>query len=108
MQDAAERRRHRRYDLSLPVRVRPKAGEAPVVVGSSRDISAGGIYFTVLKDFDVESEMEFELNLPPEISQGKDVRILCTAKIERVDRMEKEDRIGIAASIEKYKFIRKD
>lgn len=108
MQSGIEQRKHRRYQLNLPVSMRSKSSRATPVTASSRDISAQGIYFTISKEFDLGSKLEFDLDLPPALAQGKQVRIHCTAKIIRVDRLKDQDQVGVAAQIENYKFVRSE
>lgn len=106
MQTLIEQRKRRRYDLSFPVLVNPKTGGESAAVASSLNISAGGIYFIVSNDFELRSELEFELALPRELTHGEDVRIQCSAKIVRVGLIEGENQVGVAACIDKYKFVR--
>ena len=51
--------------------------------------------------------MEFILTLPGEITQGQPVRVRCKGKVVRVDRAAAEgNAIGVAATIERYEFVR--
>ncbi len=100
-----ERRKHRRFGLSLPLRVRPMAGAAAVAT-STKDISARGIYFALSEKLEEGSELELELALPPEICQGSTVRVHCRGRIVRVERPDSEGRVGVAATIEAYEFLK--
>ena len=106
MPTGIDQRQHRRYNLSLPVRMSPKNSGASPAIASSRDISAQGIYLTVSKDFELGSSFELDLDLPQALSQGVAVRIHCLAKIIRVDKLNDDDKVGVAAHIESYQFIR--
>ena len=103
---AADRRKYHRYDLSIEVKVQPRKRAATVVETYTRDISARGIYFDFSEKMEIGSELEFELNLPPELCAGKSVRIRCRGRIVRLDKPKTEAGIGIAASIESYEFVR--
>jgi hypothetical protein len=92
--------------MAFPVQVRLPAGPEPEVAAVSKDISANGIYLSLAQPCDPGSELEFELALPPELCQGNQVRIRCTGKVVRVERPDMEGWIGVAATIEKYKFLK--
>jgi hypothetical protein len=66
-----ERRTARRYDLSLPVSVRMPVNREPGAhSGQTRDISTRGVYFTVQRDMNPGTELDFTLTLPAEITRG--------------------------------------
>ena len=102
----SERRRHHRYGLEMPVQVQPSKGAAAPVSTITRDISATGIYFDFADGIEQGSEMNFELVLPPQMTHGEPVHIRCRGKIVRVERPDAMGRIGVAATIEKYDFVR--
>jgi len=108
MANAAERRKYRRYDLSIEVQVRPRKRVATPVRTYTRDISARGIYFDFSERMEIGSELEFELNLPPELCAGKNVRIRCRGRIVRLEKPKSDGALGVAASIENYEFVRAD
>ena len=102
---AAEQRKHRRYELSLDLEVKGRKRAQPIQT-QTRDISARGLYFNFTEPLDVGSELSFELNLPPELSGGKDVRVRCRGRIIRVDSLKGSHQVGVASTIETYEFIR--
>lgn len=105
----AERRIHRRFDLSLPVKVRVKAQEAPepvTVEAATKDISARGIYFAVSGGIALGSELECEVTLPPELCQGNTIQVKCRGRIVRVERPDTHGTICVAATIEDYEFVK--
>ena len=108
VQGGVEQRRHRRYRLSIPVEVRSPGKEASAVLTSSEDISAKGIYFVLSPGAELGSELELDLALPPQLCQGKNVRVHCHGHIVRREPPDKQGRIGVAAAIEEYEFIRGD
>ena len=104
---ATDRRKYRRYDLSIEVKVQPRKRAAAAAVETyTRDISARGVYFDFSERMEIGSELEFELNLPPELCAGKNVRIRCRGRIVRLDKPKADAGIGIAATIESYEFVR--
>jgi len=103
---AAERRKYRRYDLSIEVQVKPRKRASQMVRTFTRDISARGIYFDFTEEMEPGSELEFELNLPPELAAGKAVRIRCRGKIVRMEPSASDGGLRLAATIENYEFLR--
>ncbi len=106
MQTGAEHRRHHRFALSLPVEV--KAGPGVQVETATRDVSASGLYFSMPQNVQPGSELDWELMLPPELCGGEKVRIRCHGKVVRVERPDAQGKIGVAATIESYRFIKAD
>ncbi len=106
MQTGIEQRKHRRYNLSLPVRVRSKARAAPPLETATKDISAEGIYFTLSQELELGAELELEIALPSELPSGQKVRVRCCGKIARVERMDSTGKIGVGATIESFWFVR--
>jgi hypothetical protein len=104
-----ERRMARRYDLSLPVSVRMPINREPGAhSGQTRDISTRGVYFTVQRDMNPGTELDFTLTLPAEITRGTEVFVRAHGRVIRVDKRRDDDHetIGIAAVIERYDIIR--
>jgi len=105
---ASEKRKHRRYELSLDLEVKARKRALAAVQTQTRDISARGVYFVFTESIEIGSELGFELNLPPELGAGKDVRINCRGRIVRVDRISGSHQVGVAATIDSYEFIRSE
>jgi hypothetical protein len=101
----AERRVHRRFDLSLPVVVRVKAHQ---VETATKDISARGIYFRIAGDVSLGTELECEVTLPPELCQGNTIQVRCRGKIVRVEHHDEDQMLGVAATIDDYEFMKTD
>ena len=104
-----DRRKARRYDISLPARVRPVPSEqSNARHGRTRDISTRGIYFIVDQEFLPGSELEFSITLPKEITQGASVFIHAHSRVVRAEESREDDvpRIGVAAVIETIDIIR--
>jgi c-di-GMP-binding flagellar brake protein YcgR len=106
-----ERRTARRYDLTLPVSVR--SGAERLVAkqdGKTRDVSTKGLYFVVEQDVQAGSDLDITLTLPGEITHGTDVLVRAQGKVVRVEKRleDGEERLGIAAVIERYDIVRRD
>src|SRR5262249_26240983 len=103
---ASERRARRRFDLSFPIQVRLRTDASGEVATSTRDISSNGLYFTMSETAELGSELECVLTLPNQSGQLIGVKVYCRGRIVRVERPDVENRIGVAATIEEYEFIK--
>ena len=93
-----ERRTTQRFDLSLPLTVRlPFGRSAQTQKGKTRDIEAG-------------SELDITLTLPAEVTRGIEVFVRASGKVIRVERRieDGDQRMGVAAVIERYDILRGD
>ncbi|HET8925078.1 MAG TPA: PilZ domain-containing protein [Candidatus Acidoferrum sp.] len=105
----SERRTTRRYDLSLPIIIRvPTDREMDSQQGKTRDISTRGLYFVVDQNMEAGSHLDITLTLPAELTRGTEVLVRALGKIIRVERRFEDgnDRMGVAAVIERYDIIR--
>jgi c-di-GMP-binding flagellar brake protein YcgR len=104
-----ERRTTRRYDLTLPISIR-FAVESLInrQDGKTRDISTRGLYFVIARDLEAGSVLDITLTLPAEITRGTDVLVRAQGKVVRIERRleDGEERMGVAAIIERYDIIR--
>ncbi len=98
-----EKRRARRFDLSLPVTVLAAGQKKPQWAIHTRDISSNGILLEFDENLTPGTRMELEITLPGEITQAGPVRVRCLGHVVRVNR---GDRTGVAVSIERYEFMR--
>lgn len=102
----SEKRRARRFPMMLPAVVKiEEASEKPASV-RTRDISSSGVFFHFSSELDVGTTLEFMLTLPDEITRGNPVRIKCMGKVVRVERAREAGHVGVAATIERYEFLR--
>jgi hypothetical protein len=103
-----ERRATRRFRMKLPMRVRwaTKSGNGEVQT-ESEDITSRGVYFVLPTEIDNGSWVELVLVLPHEITLAEPVRARCQARVRRTE-IKEMDRVGVAAEIELYQFLRED
>jgi hypothetical protein len=106
----SEQRRHRRYNLAFPVRVKSKTSDitAPAIETSSKDISAHGIYLVLSEDLALGSELDLEITLPAELAGGKSVKLRCRGKVARLEPRNAEGKIGVGAVFQDYEFFHED
>jgi c-di-GMP-binding flagellar brake protein YcgR len=104
-----ERRTARRYDLSLPIIIRvPTERALDAQQGKTRDISTRELYFVVEQNLEAGSELDITLTLPAEITHGTEVFVRALGKVVRVENRSEDgdNRMGVAAVIERYDIIR--
>src|SRR5688572_11973429 len=106
--NGTDKRRARRFPITLPALVKADdvANESATV--STKDVSSSGIYFEFTAPLELGTALEFILTLPEQITKGNAVRIKCMGKVVRVDhgRADVYSSVGIAATIERYEFLR--
>jgi hypothetical protein len=97
-----------RFPLNLPMTVRwtTRSGIAEAQT-ESQDVSSGGIYFFLPKQIEDGSQVEIVMTLPHEITlDGQtQTRVRCQGRVRRTEVVEL-NRVGVAAQIESYKFLR--
>jgi PilZ domain len=106
--NATEKRRAKRFPMRLPVAVKVDTQKLGKQVVETRDVSSSGVYFEFGDPLEVGAAVEFLLTLPEPITKGSPVRIRCIGKVVRVEKEHHGDRghTGIAATIERYEFVR--
>ena len=91
--------------LPVAIRVEEVAGREKAV--HTRNVSSNGVYFEFAAPISIGKSLEFVLTLPEQITKGSAVRIKCVGKVVRVDEHRSDsDSMGIAATIERYEFLR--
>ena len=104
-----ERRRSQRFDLSLPVRILRLGGQQVDMGGETQNVSSAGALFAVDGETPrMGSSIEFLLTLNS-ARAGSDkptVRLRCRGRITRAVKGMREDSENIAATIDRYRFIR--
>jgi hypothetical protein len=122
--DFQERRTMRRFDMRLPavVRLVQERVQEPVQVSVRQDgqenrsenefhtetqnVSARGVFFYLDRSLPAGTPCEVTLTFPPHITLTDAVRVRFTARVIRVESPLPSSRIGTAAMIENYEFLR--
>jgi len=100
-----ERRSRKRYPLKLPLTVRPPGGSGGGEIHTeTKDVSSHGVYFLMEKSLKSGAPVEILLTLPEEITRAEPVRVRCEARVQRSENLA-EGRVGIAAKIQRYRFL---
>lgn len=93
-----------RFPLEMPVWLRLPGSDA-TVHAKTRDVSASGVFFYVNCEIREESEIEFTMTLPPELTRTAAIQVSCKGKVVRVQNDQTTGKIGIAAAIHSYDFL---
>lgn len=94
----------RRFDMRLPARVR-FAG-AREFETETQNVSARGVYFYLDRAVSPGTTLEVTLTFPPHITLTDSVRVRFLARVIRVENPVVSARVGTAAMIEYYEFLR--
>ncbi len=97
-----ERRKKQRYGLKLPVIVCPGKTHSELQV-VTRDVSADGIFFYAGEWPESESEIEFKMIFPAELTLTDVMRATCKGRVVRRENSA-DGRIGVAATIDSFTF----
>jgi PilZ domain-containing protein len=99
-----ERRMMRRFDMRLPAIVRLEQEEE--FHTETQNVSARGVFFYLDRPVAAGTRCEVTLTFPPHITLTDAVRVRFTARVIRVESPLPSLRIGTAAMIEDYEFLR--
>src|SRR5882672_1529002 len=102
-QPQPDKRSTRRFSLDLPISVRFLDNDKLELAGHTRDVSSRGVFMYLDTEVKVGGPIEFVMTLPPEITLSNPIRVRCTGRIVRVDKLAQEQ--GVAAAIDKYDFV---
>lgn len=103
-----ERRMMRRFDMRLPaiVRLASENDQENEFHTETQNVSARGVFFYLDKPVPAGTRCEVTLTFPPHITLTDAVRVRFTARVIRVESPLPSLRIGTAAMIEDYEFLR--
>lgn len=102
--NAQERRTMRRFDMRLPAVVRLDQDNA--LQTETQNVSARGVFFYLDRPLPAGTPCEVTLTFPPHITLTDAVRVRFTARVIRVESPLPSARVGTAAMIEDYEFVR--
>ena len=102
--NSQERRLMRRFDMRLPAIV--KFEGSTELFTETQNVSARGVFFYVDQNVSSGTKLEVTLTFPPHVTLTDAVRVRFSARVIRVDDPLPSARIGVAAMIEDYEFLR--
>jgi hypothetical protein len=102
--DSQERRMMRRFDMRLPAVVR--LDQENEFHTETQNVSARGVFFYLDRPLPAGTRCDVTLTFPPHITLTDAVRVRFTARVIRVESPLPSLRVGTAAMIEDYEFLR--
>lgn len=94
----------RRFDMRLPALVRLDSENE--IQTETQNVSARGVFFYLDRPLPAGTPCEVTLTFPPHITLTDAVRVRFTARVIRVESPLPSSRVGTAAMIEDYQFLR--
>jgi hypothetical protein len=94
----------RRFDMRLPAIVRLQG--ASEFHTETQNVSARGVFFYLDKPVASGTKLEVTLTFPPHVTLTDAVRVRFSARVIRVENPLPSARVGVAAMIEDYEFLR--
>lgn len=101
-----ERRSMRRFDMRLPAAVRIGDQDAGELFTETQNVSARGVFFYLDRCLDPGARIDVTLTFPPHVTLTDSVRVRFVARVIRVESPLPASRVGVAAMIEEYEFLR--
>jgi hypothetical protein len=106
LQQTQERRGMRRFDMRLPASVKVGGMDVDELMTETQNVSARGVFFYLDRPLAEGSNIEVTLTFPPHVTLTDSVRVRFRARVIRVETPLPASRIGVAAMIEEYEFLR--
>jgi hypothetical protein len=105
-----EQRSAKRFDLRLPFELL-RSGTLPINHRTeTRDLSSCGVKFSSESQLPIGDAIEYLITLPGNNRDGSAVRLRCLGTVVRMEpnqrRNNKERPFDIAATLERYEFVR--
>jgi hypothetical protein len=105
-EEAHERRLVRRFDMRLPATVKLADAGIDELFTETQNVSARGVFLYLDRPLAEGSRIHVTLTLPSHVTLTHPVRVRFTARVVRTEAPLPASRVGIAAIIEDYEFLR--
>jgi hypothetical protein len=105
-QAGQERRAMRRFDMRLPATIKLTGQEPLELVTETQNVSARGVFFYLDRRVTQGTQLDVVLTFPPHVTLTDSVKVRFAARVVRVDAPLPASRVGVAAVIEEYEFLR--
>jgi hypothetical protein len=99
-----DRRMMRRFDMRLPATVRLE--DANEFHTETQNVSARGVFFYLDHAVEAGTKIDVTLTFPPHVTLTDPVRVRFKARVIRVEEPLPSSRVGTAAMIEDYEFLK--
>lgn len=105
LQPPEERRTMRRFDMRLPAAVRLQGTGSEEFFTETQNVSARGVFFYLDRPLEPGTQIDVTLTFPPHVTLTDSVRVRFAARVLRIESLP-ASRVGVAAVIEEYEFLR--
>ena len=92
--------------MRLPALIKLPGQGFKDLLTETQNVSARGVYFYIDQPVTKDSRVEVTLTLPSHVTLTDAVRVRFSARVVRVDSSLPASRVGVAAVIEEYEFLR--
>jgi hypothetical protein len=103
-----EQRKAKRFELTLPIELIQAGSQTVSKVGQTKNMSSAGVLFVSPEEVDIGQPIEYLITFHP--GTKGEIRLRCMGKVVRMERRpvdgNGEAEIGIAATLERYEFVR--
>ena len=106
-----EQRKAKRFDLKLPVEVVRRSFQPVSSIGTTKNLSAGGVLFSATVPIEVGEPIEYIITFPTHPINGGTVSLRCLGKVLRLEPNGSDEASGtvlVAATLERYEFVRRE
>jgi hypothetical protein len=106
LEPSPERRSMRRFDMRLPAIVKVADANVDELLTEPQHVSARGVFLYLDRALAEGSRIAVTLTFPPHVTLTDPLRVRFTARVLRTEVPLPASRVGIAAVIEEYEFLR--
>jgi hypothetical protein len=106
LETSPERRTMRRFDMRLPAIVRVADAGVDELMTETQNVSARGVFLYLDRPLAEGSRIAVTMTFPPHVTLTDPLRVRFTARVLRAEAPLPASRVGIAAVIEEYEFLR--
>ena len=96
----------RRFDMRLPAMVNVAEGSVDELLTETQNVSARGVFLYLDRTLAAGARIHVTLTFPPHVTLTEPLRVRFSARVVRVEMPLPGSRVGIAAVIEEYEFLR--
>jgi hypothetical protein len=106
LETSPERRTMRRFEMRLPAIVQLADASVDELMTETQNVSARGVFLYLDRPLAEGSRIAVTLTFPPHVTLTDPLRVRFTARVLRAEAPLPASRVGIAAVIEEYEFLR--
>src|SRR5579863_7826576 len=106
LESSPDRRAMRRFDMRLPAIVKVEDPAVDDLLTETQNVSARGVFLYLDRPLAEGARIHVTLTFPPHVTLTDPVRVRFAARVVRSEAPLPASRVGIAAVIEEYEFLR--